>query len=106
MNKSKLLVIDDAKIFELLKRPDFFDKFPSIKSEVDKAKINETSPISRGCAPCQLKAKQLSINNMTVKKSIAMLPEDEQKNFKDYVNAEAVRLIFRTTSGHTTDVVI
>lgn len=101
MEEHKLLVLDDSMVMSIMNDNKIISQIHAIKVAVDRAR---TAPgpggVKRGgCTPCQAKARNVAINLMLVKKTIAQLPDESKKKLKQLLNAKQVRIVYRNDSN-------
>jgi hypothetical protein len=106
MSNNRLVVIDDNRVFQLINDKRFISQFPDFLNDINNSKIPDNSSVFNGCRPCQKRSKQAHIDSMVVKRRMATMTGDDLKKIKEYLNADTVRLIFKTNDGRMTDIVI
>ncbi len=97
--KSKLVVIDDGMVINILNDPKVSSQIQAVKIAVDNAKARVGSIRKGGCRPCQAKARNIAVNLMSVKKAIAQLSEADKEKLKNIMNAEQARIVYTNDSG-------
>ena len=92
---SKSIILDDKAVFGLIKDTKFLEQFPNIKEALEAAKDKANSHvIKQGCKPCQVKSKQVAIDLMAVKKSIARFCDEDKVKIKEFLKTDKVIIIF------------
>ena len=93
---SKYLMLDDKVVFGLLKDNTIGDQFPSVKAALEAAKNKaESHVVKQGCKPCQVRAKQVTMDIMAVKKAIARLGDEDKVKIKELLKTEKVIVVFK-----------
>jgi|APGre2960657404_1045060.scaffolds.fasta_scaffold112091_2 hypothetical protein len=92
---SKSVTLDDKVTFNLLSSAEFLDKFPNIKAALEATKNKaESMIVKKGCKPCQLRSKQISINLMSVKKAIARFSDEDKIKIKEFLKTDQLVIVF------------
>jgi|688.fasta_scaffold15826_8 radical SAM superfamily enzyme len=101
MEEHKLLVLDDSMVMSIMNNNKIVSQIHAIKVAVDRARATPGAGGMKkgGCTPCQAKARNVAINLMLVKKTIAQLPDESKKKLKELLNAKQVRIVYRNDSG-------
>ena len=101
MEEHKLLVLDDSMVMSIMSNNKIVSQIHAIKVAVDRARAAPRAGGMKkaGCTPCQAKARNVAINLMLVKKTIAQLPDESKKQLKALLNAKQVRIVYRNDSG-------
>ena len=101
MEEHKLLVLDDSMVMSIMNNNKIVSQIHAIKVAVDRARATPGAGGMKkgGCTPCQAKARNVAINLMLVKKTIAQLPDESKKHLKALLNAKQVRIVYRNDAG-------
>jgi len=101
MENHKLLILDDSMVMSIMNDNKIVSQIHAIKVAVDKARATPgAAGIKKGgCTPCQAKARNVAINLMLVKKTIAQLPDESKKKLKELLSAKQVRIVYRNDAG-------
>ena len=101
MEEHKLLVLDDSMVMSIMNNNKIVSQIHAIKVAVDRARAAPGAGGMKkgGCTPCQAKARNVAINLMLVKKTIAQLPDESKKKLKELLNAKQVRIVYRNDAG-------
>jgi hypothetical protein len=98
MAEHKLLIIDDSMAVAIISNLKIIQEIPAIKVAADNAKAKGSRPLF-GCRPCQAKARNVAMDLMQIKQTIAQLPDSDRKKLKELLNADKIRLVYRTPSN-------
>ena len=100
MEKTKIVIVDDKLVLGLLGDSRFLDLFPAIKSSVKEGRLRlDESVVDGTCKPCQVRSKQYVVDAMSVKKTLAKLSDEDKQKFKNFLNTEQVKVIFKSKEG-------
>mgnify|MGYP000388041806 CR=1 FL=1 len=97
--KSKLVIIDDGMVINILNDPKVSSQIQAVKIAVDNARARVGNARKGGCRPCQAKARNIAVNLMSVKKAIAQLSDADKAKLKNIMNAEQARIVYTNDSG-------
>ena len=106
MSENKLVVIDDSMAVSIITNQKITQAIPALKVAADNAKTRGAVPIRAGCRPCQAKARNVAIDLMYIKQTIAQLPEVDRKKLKEFLKADKIRLVYRTPSNRLVQLTI
>jgi hypothetical protein len=97
--KSKLVIIDDGMVINILNDPKVSGQIQAVKIAVDNARAKVGNVRKGGCRPCQAKARNIAVNLMSVKKAIAQLSDADKTKLKNIMNTEQARIVYTNDSG-------
>lgn len=99
MAKNKMTIIDDSMAVSIISNQKIIQEIPALKVAADNAKTRGSNPAKAGCRPCQAKARNVAIDMMYIKQSIAQLPDSDRKKLKEMLDTEKIRMVYRTVSN-------
>lgn len=99
MAKHKLLVIDDSMATAIISNVKIGEAIPPIKQIGDVVKAKGAIPKVGGCGRCRPKARNVAIDIMHVKKTIAQLSEAYRIKLKELLDTHQIRIVYRTDSN-------
>jgi len=99
MAKNKMTIIDDSMAVSIISNQKIIQEIPALKVAADNAKTRGANPAKAGCRPCQAKARNVAIDMMYIKQSIAQLPDSDRKKLKEMLDTEKIRMVYRTVSN-------
>lgn len=100
MEKSKIVVVDDKLVHGLLMDPRFLHMFPVIDAALKAGRFKIEASVKAGsCKPCQVKAKQFTVDAMSAKLALSQLSADDKEKLKSFLNTNQVKIVFKTKQG-------
>lgn len=101
MENLPLIVLDDGKIASMLNDESFLAEFKNIKMalEAGRARAAAVPAKNKGCKPCQAKARNVAVDLMSVKKSIARMSDEDKIKMKKFLKTEKIRIVFKAEDG-------
>jgi len=106
MAENKLVVIDDSMAVSIISNQQITQAIPALKIAADNAKTKMANPNRGGCRPCQAKARNIAIDMMYIKQTIAQLSEVDRKKLKEFLKTDKIRLVYRTPSNRLVQLTI
>ena len=85
--------LNDARVKELLNRPDVTAAFPELKAAYARASAEVVSRAA--CPPCARRARSAAAGMTAVKQAVAGFGAEAAARFKALVGATAVRIVYR-----------
>lgn len=100
MENLPLIVLDDGKIASMLNDASFLAEFKNIKMALESGRARAAAaPKKAGCKPCQAKARNVAVDLMSVKKSIARMSDEDKIKMKKLLKTEKIRIVFKAEDG-------
>ena len=99
MENLPLIVLDDGKIASMLNDASFLAEFKNIKMALESGRARAAATPKKGCKPCQAKARNVAVDLMSVKKSIARMSDEDKIKMKKLLKTEKIRIVIKAEDG-------
>lgn len=99
MATNKLVIIDDGMVVSIITNSKITQAIHPIKVAADNAKSKGLTHNKGGCKPCQSKARNVAIDLMSIKQTIAQLSDDDRRLLKSLLDADKIRMVYTTQSN-------
>ena len=105
MGRRKIVIVDDKLVLGLISDKRILDILPALADAMSVGRQRLHKDVKSGnCKTCQIKFKQYAVDAMSVKKALVELSASDKVKFKDFLNTEQVKIVFKSKDGSITQV--